>query len=140
MILEELPMLLGQLLTKSHIISSLLKTRGYFNITAILQQYHILISICPIFTSSYYPNITLSQHLSNIRFSHSLIGSYFYSIVVNNPISGLLISYLLLNDINFNIRQCDWNDSKSKPLTKVFFMFWKFFLYYVYYYNNLILF
>ena len=35
----------------------------------------------------------------------------------------LVISYLLLNDINFNIRQCDWNDSKSKPLTKVFFMF-----------------
>ena len=30
-ILEELPMLLGQLLTKSHIISSLLKTRCYFN-------------------------------------------------------------------------------------------------------------
>ena len=37
MILEELPMLLGQLLTKSHIISSLLKTRGYlgFNVAVI---------------------------------------------------------------------------------------------------------
>ena len=22
------------------------------------------------------------------------------------------LSYLLLNNINFNIRQCDWNDSK----------------------------
>ena len=40
----------------------------------------------------------------------------------------------------FNVRQCDWNDYSSKPLSKVFFMLWKFFLHYICYYTYLIFF
>ena len=47
---------------------------------------------------------------------------------------------VLLNYYYFNIRQCDWNDYSSKPLSKVYFMLWKFFLYYICYYNDLIMF